>query len=101
VHLRNPSFFTPLSEGFWEKSGARSLTLGSDSESNAREIARFSRRDAEVTILSMEESPTRHWNKSTRSDRFIQSKACRVQMATLFDLPRFESQKSNLSFSIR
>ncbi len=38
---RSPSSFTPLADG-------RSLVLGPEAEVNAREIARFSKRDAEV-----------------------------------------------------
>lgn len=38
---RNPSSFTPLADG-------RSLLLGTDPQSNAHEIAKFSRRDAEA-----------------------------------------------------
>ena len=48
---RNTTSFTPiLSPG--DKTGPTSLTLGSDSTENARHIAQFSQKDAQVGGLS-------------------------------------------------
>ncbi|KAI9561981.1 putative oxidoreductase [Daphnia sinensis] len=48
LHLRDPSSYTPLSTNHWKTGGARSLTLSSDIEFNRRQIAKFSKRDAEA-----------------------------------------------------
>ena len=42
VHLRNPDSYTPCLKN------GRSLLLGSDMEENKRQIAKFSKQDAEV-----------------------------------------------------
>ena len=42
VHLRNPNSYTPCLDN------GRSLLLGNDNEENKKQIAKFSRHDAEV-----------------------------------------------------
>lgn len=44
---RDPSSFTPLRSDYW-RGAARSLTLGTDGNNNAQEIAKFSKADAEA-----------------------------------------------------
>jgi len=44
ILIRNPNSFTPICDSYQNKS----LVLGRDSEENARQIAQFSSRDAEV-----------------------------------------------------
>ncbi|EFX86348.1 putative oxidoreductase [Daphnia pulex] len=48
LHLRDPSSYTPLSSDYWKGDGPRSLTLSSDLDFNRKQIAKFSKRDAEV-----------------------------------------------------
>ncbi|PSN53015.1 Pyridine nucleotide-disulfide oxidoreductase domain-containing protein 2 [Blattella germanica] len=48
VYSRNPSSYTPIIETNWAKNGPRSLTLGQDEESNRKQIARFSEKDAQM-----------------------------------------------------
>lgn len=52
VYLRNPNSYTPLIKPGGLDGKARSLTIGRDSAENARQIAQFSTKDAEV-ILSL------------------------------------------------
>lgn len=53
TYARNPSSYTPLRESAWQQNGPRSLTLGSDALSNKRQIAMFSKKDAEVLEISV------------------------------------------------
>ncbi|CAB3365815.1 Hypothetical predicted protein [Cloeon dipterum] len=48
VHLRNPSSYTPIHDSLWAKYPARSLTLSSSDEFNQKQIAQFSKNDAEA-----------------------------------------------------
>ncbi|XP_054286111.1 pyridine nucleotide-disulfide oxidoreductase domain-containing protein 2-like [Macrosteles quadrilineatus] len=48
VYHRHPSSYTPIRESLWCSPHARSLTLGRDSSQNSKEIAKFSRKDAEI-----------------------------------------------------
>ncbi|XP_012936360.1 pyridine nucleotide-disulfide oxidoreductase domain-containing protein 2 [Aplysia californica] len=47
IYFRNPSSYTPLAEPSGLDGKARSLTLGRDSQENARQISQFSKTDAE------------------------------------------------------
>lgn len=48
LYARDPCSYTPLANQYWKSKGTRSLTLSSDLEFNRKEIAKFSKRDAEV-----------------------------------------------------
>ncbi|XP_006157421.1 pyridine nucleotide-disulfide oxidoreductase domain-containing protein 2 [Tupaia chinensis] len=48
LHLRNPYSFTPMLEEGTGHKGPRSLLLGTDTAENQRQIAQFSRKDAQA-----------------------------------------------------
>lgn len=48
VYHRDPYSYTPIKENLWWSPHVKSLTLGRNPSNNKKEIAKFSKKDAEV-----------------------------------------------------